>query len=198
MAMMLLKMCCAFVRKAKILFPLFLCMLFLHQGVCSGNGNSPVSRVLLSPSEQQLYELLMAYRRENGFSSIPLSRSLCRVARLNVRDLMMHPPQEPCNLHSWSAYGPWKACCYRGSGSAEHMWSKPRELTAYTGNGYEIAYYSSRAFTPADALEAWKRESQHEAVMLNRGGWSRQDWNAVGVAMRGRYAVIWFGTEPDL
>lgn len=184
-------------RTAKILPIALLLMFFLHAAPCSANGNSSKGTSSLSSFEMRLYELLMEYRRDNGLFSIPLSPSLCRVARLHVRDLVQHPPQEPCNLHSWSKYGSWKSCCYRGSGSAACMWSKPRELTSYTGNGYEIAYYSSRAFTPEDALVAWKEESGHDAVIVNRGRWSGQEWNAVGIAVRGPYAVVWFGTEPD-
>ncbi|MGB0132097.1 CAP domain-containing protein [Chlorobium sp.] len=151
----------------------------------------------LSQRELGLYRLLMEYRQSRGLPSIPLSESLSRVAALHVRDLELHPPSEPCNLHSWSKYGPWKSCCYRGRGGAECMWRKPGELTSYSGNGYEIAFYSSVPFTPEDVLEAWKDGSAHHAVIVNKGKWARMEWKAVGVGMSGSYAVVWFGMEPD-
>lgn len=151
----------------------------------------------LSPGELRLYRLLMEYRRSRGLPPIPLSGSLSRVAGLHVRDLELHPPSEPCNLHSWSKYGPWKSCCYRGRDGAECMWSKPGELTSYSGNGYEIAFYSSGKFTPEDVLEAWKDGSAHRAVIVNEGKWAARNWKAVGVGMRGPYAVVWFGMEHD-
>jgi len=152
---------------------------------------------VLSQGELRLYRLLMEYRQSRGLPSIPLSASLSRVAGLHVRDLELHPPSEPCNLHSWSKYGPWKSCCYRGNGRAECMWRKPGELTSYSGNGYEIAFYSSEPFAPEDVLEAWKDGSRHRAVIVNEGKWAARNWKAVGVGMRGSYAVAWFGMEPD-
>jgi len=151
----------------------------------------------LSQGETHLYRLLMEYRRSKGLPSIPISANLSHVAGLHVSDLARHPPSEPCGLHSWSKYGSWKSCCYRGNSSAECMWSKPRELTSYSGNGYEIAFYSSGPFTPEDVLDAWKEGSDHHAVIVNEGKWAGRNWKAIGVGMRGAYAVVWFGTEPD-
>ena len=43
------------------------------------------------------------------------------------------------------------------------MWNKPRELTSYIGDGYEIAYWSSEGATAAAALNGWKKAG---AIML--------------------------------
>jgi hypothetical protein len=155
------------------------------------------SRVALSADEAQLYRMIMEYRRENGLPSIPLSPSLTRVAKLHVRDLEAHPPSGSGNLHSWSEYGPWKPVCYRGSENIERMWSKPRELTSYRGNGYEIAAATSRQMLPDHALSLWEGSSAHNCVMINLGKWDRLQWHAIGLAMSGSYAVVWFGEEPD-
>jgi hypothetical protein len=152
----------------------------------------------LSDDEVQLYRMLMDYRREHGQPSIPLSPSLTRVAKLHVRDLEAHPPSGSGNLHSWSEYGPWKPVCYRGGENVERMWSKPRELTGYHGNGYEIAAATSRQMLPDHALSLWEGSSSHNAVMINAGKWDRLKWNAVGIAISGSYAVVWFGEERDL
>ena len=37
----------------------------------------------------------------------------------------------------------------------------------------------------------------HKAVLLNTGTWGSYDpWPAMGAAMRGDFAVIWFGSAP--
>jgi hypothetical protein len=151
-----------------------------------------------SDDEVQLYNMLMDYRRSHGQYSIPLSPSLSRVARLHVRDLEAHPPSGACNLHSWSKYGPWQPVCYNGSQSVELMWSKPRELTDYSGNGYEIAAWTSGCMLPDLAMNLWEGSSSHDAVILNSGNWERLRWKAVGLAISGSYAVVWFGEESDI
>jgi len=80
------------------------------------------------------------------------------------------------------------------------MWDKPRELTSYPGNGYEIAHgcgLGGARTNARTALEGWKHSSGHNSVIINRSIWKDIDWNAVGVAVNGSYAVIWFGSEPD-
>jgi hypothetical protein len=160
-------------------------------------GSARHSDVALTDDEAQLYRLLMDYRREHGLSPIPLSPSLSRVAKLHVRDLEAHPPSGSCNLHSWSEYGSWTPVCYQGGESVARMWSKPRELTGYQGNGYEIAAATSRLILPDEALSLWEESSSHNAVMINSGVWQRLEWKAVGVAISGSYAVVWFGEQPD-
>lgn len=173
-------------------------------------GASPSAKptpghVVYSDDERELYRLMMAYRAEKGLAEIPLSPSLTTVARTHVEDLLeLRPDGESCNLHSWSDGKAWTGGCYtRDHAQAKLMWDKPRELTSYPGNGYEIAvgYYgtgaSRRSLTPARALESWKGSSGHNAVMINEGKWADADWQAVGVGINGEYATVWFGKEPD-
>ena len=81
------------------------------------------------------------------------------------------------------------------------MWDKPREITrgSYAGDGFEISAWHSDRMTPTQALESWKRSSPHLSVILNRGNWSNIAWQAMGGAVSGRYAVVWFGkvAEPQ-
>ncbi len=158
-----------------------------------------VSGPVVSELEYELYERVMEYRAERRLPRIPLSRSLSIVAQTHVRDLEeQQPVRGQCNLHSWSNAGPWSKCCYTGSvESAPCMWDKPRELTSYPGNGYEIAYWSSDAATPAEALSGWKGSKGHNAVIVQKGLWKDTRWNAIGIGIYGSYAVIWFGEEPD-
>jgi hypothetical protein len=153
---------------------------------------------VLSSSEQRLYRLLMEYRGSRGLPSIPLSPNLSYVAKTHVRDLQAHPPAGKCNFHSWSGDGPWTACCYTDDHArAKCMWNKPRELTKYPGNGFEIASWSSASNSPEEALSGWKGSPLHNAVIVNSGMWARVKWKAVGVGIYGSYAVVWFGEESD-
>ena len=101
------------------------------------------------------------------------------------------------NLHSWSSNGNWTAVVYTSDHRyASLMWSKPRELTAYSGNGYEIsAGTSGYSMTPEKALDLWKGSSGHNAVIIGSGDWSML--KTMGVSIDGGYAHIWFGSDAD-
>jgi len=170
-----------------------------------GMGVEPYTlQSCVTEQELQLYELINDYRKEHNLPAIPLSPSLCFVAGAHVWDLNENQPDRGrCNMHSWSDSGPWSECCYTDDHKrARCIWSKPAELTAYEGSGYEIAYYSS---WPADehqdmagaALEGWKRSSGHNRMIINKYAWKRLKWNAMGVGIYGNYAVVWFGEKKD-
>lgn len=155
-----------------------------------------------SAAEREMYDLLMAYRAEKGLGTIPLSVSLTTVARAHVKDLLENPREDDsCNMHTWSDKGPWSAGCYTSDHAlAKVMWDKPRELTTYKGNGYEIAFGGAGdgwVATPEKAIAGWKESSGHNSVMVNLGVWAKTKWQAVGVGINEKYAVIWFGEEPD-
>lgn len=150
--------------------------------------------------EQQLYELIMQYRQENGLPRIPLSKSLTLVAQTHTKDLVENAPHQSsgCNLHSWSDKGSWKPVCYTSDHANAHlMWSKPKELTSYKGNGYEISAYSSQNISAQQAFELWKSSSGHNAVILNQNIWKNSSWNAIGISIRNGHACVWFGEERD-
>lgn len=152
----------------------------------------------LTDDENKLYIIVMEYRKQNGLGSIPISKSLNTVAKIHVKDLMNNDPtSDNCNEHSWSSNGKWSSCCYTSDhAKAKCMWDKPRELTNYKGNGYEIAYWNSAAATSENALIGWQESPSHNAVIINKGIW-KQKWNAIGIGIYKNYAVIWFGNEPD-
>ena len=155
--------------------------------------------VCLKPEEQKLYDLLMQYRNSKNLPEIPLSYSLCKVAKLHVYDLAYNnPTNSKCNLHSWSSQGNWSSCCYTDDHKqAECMWNKPSELSAYTGSGFEIAAFLGEQATAKAAIDGWKSSAGHNEVMINAGTWKKMKWNAVGVGLEKGYAVIWFGTVED-
>lgn len=161
----------------------------------------------LQAEEADLARLVNDYRRSAGLPPVPVSRSLTLVAGLHARDLSANRPDSgvdargrSCNLHSWSAAGPWTPVCYTDDHRyRDLMWSKPREITrgGYPGNGYEIsAGRSGAAMTAPGALAQWQGSAAHNEVILQKGIW-KQPWRAMGVGIEGGYAVIWFGREPD-
>ncbi|HPF63657.1 CAP domain-containing protein [Lentimicrobium sp.] len=158
----------------------------------------------LNEAEKELASAINAYRNMNKLAPVPLSVSLSQVARLHVLDLSAnHKIGSRCNMHSWSSDPRWSSCCYTDDHRrASCMWDKPRELTSYTGDGFEIAFYSNHDYASErdfalDALEGWKSSRGHHELIINRGKWKTADWKAMGVGVYDGYAVIWFGEVPD-
>jgi uncharacterized protein YkwD len=156
------------------------------------------SAQILNNQESKLYDLIMEYRREKGLPKIQLSHSLTYVAKMHAQDLAINKPDVGnCNMHSWSSNGKWAPCCYTDDhAQAKLMWSKPKELTNYRGNGYEISYWNSEGADATDALYGWKESSGHNALIINQGVW-HEKWNAIGIAIYNEYAVVWFGNILD-
>lgn len=157
----------------------------------------------VSEKEAKLYYIINAYRENKGLQKLSFSKSLTIVARTHVSDSNTYTPEKQRdsrgmqgNLHSWSNHGSWTPVVYTSDHEyAANMWSKPRELTSYTGNGYEISSWNSGNITPEDALDLWKNSSGHNAVMTTQGNWS--DLKTMGVAIDGKYAHVWFGSAAD-
>lgn len=160
----------------------------------------------LSAEELKLYNLVMTYRKANQLPEIALSVSLTYVAQEHCKDLYTNKPdlKNNCNTHSWSDKGTWSSCCYTPDHKQSNcMWSKPREMTAYKADGFEIACGSSEAIyntfvmTPEYALDSWKGSVYHNNVVLNKDIWKAVKWNAIGIGIYKGFAVIWFGQETD-
>jgi uncharacterized protein YkwD len=178
---------------------LFYCLLIVGASVFIG-GKTPQrgGSTKLTSEELKLYNLIIAYRTQNGLPSIPLSVSLTEVAQLHAKDLVENRPDlESCSMHSWSAKGKWTSCCYTPDHAQKLcMWNKPKELTSYTGNGFEIAAQKSDVIGAKDALLLWKGSENHNNVILNKGVYQRK-WNAIGIGINKNYSVVWFGHEVD-
>jgi uncharacterized protein YkwD len=158
----------------------------------------------LNVEEKKLYDMIMEYRKEKGLPVIPLSNALTFVAQTHVKDLVNNKPDKGnCNAHSWSSKGNWKACCYTADhAQAECLWSKPRELTSYRGDGFEIACGSNECcsdfnMTAEYALQSWKSSKGHHALIVNSGIWKNKNWGAIGIGLYKSFAVVWFGEEVD-
>lgn len=161
------------------------------------------SKVCLSDEEYKLYRLIMDVRVSKGLPEIPLSKALTYVAQTHAADLVAnYRPNNRCNIHSWSGKGKgkWTACCYtKDHQQAECMWSKPRELTPYQGDGFELAYMYSWTPTAERTLDYLLKSPSHAPVILNTGDWGKTTWKAIGIGMYGDYALVWLGkiADPD-
>jgi len=166
-------------------------------------GEKDLDKLYLSGQEYELYNMVMEYRQNRGLKKIKLSASLTYVARIHAQDLADHRPFDNyCNLHSWSEYGDWTACCYTDDHEeANCMWYKPFELTGFKGIGYEIVYYSTypedHINFPGSVLDGWKESKSHNQMIINKAEWKSLEWKSIGICINGPYAVIWFSDTED-
>ncbi|MDD2527831.1 MAG: CAP domain-containing protein [Lentimicrobiaceae bacterium] len=158
----------------------------------------------ITHAEEALGQMINSYRQSKNLPPVPFSAALSLVARLHAIDLAEnYRPGGRCNLHTWSKSPYWSSCCYTPDHrNAACMWDKPRELTSYTGDGFEIAYYTSDETVPdivlaEMALKGWKSSRGHHEIIINRGKWHNVDWKAMGIGMYRGYAIIWFGELTD-
>ncbi|MBT0662901.1 CAP domain-containing protein [Geobacter pelophilus] len=162
----------------------------------------------LTEKEAKLFQIINEYRESYGLPPIANSRSLNKVARVHVIDLVENKPADgedsrglSCSLHSWSNKGSWRSVCYtKDHAYADAMWDKPREITNYTysGDGYENAYATTdESVTPEKVLEAWKRSPSHNAILLEKEMWKGSNLLALGIGIYKNHAVIWVGSLID-
>lgn len=161
-----------------------------------------ILRDTLTDEEQELYDEINQLRQSNGLAPLPLNMELTKVARVHVLDSKKNNPQtltdargQKGNLHSWSISKYWTGGAYTPDHRyAQMMWDKPRELSNYSGNGYEISTARYGAdHSPKSAVDAWNSSPPHRAVIVSSGQWDIL--SSFGVAIDGPYAHAWFGEE---
>ncbi|KAG1677714.1 hypothetical protein FOA52_001026 [Chlamydomonas sp. UWO 241] len=163
-----------------------------------------------------LFDAINAVRTYSRLPAVPFSRSLAAVAQAHVAELA-NPvtraavPGGQCSPHSWAAWPGAPQCCFDGTQTnGPCMWDKPRQLTQYQGNGFEILamLVGSETTVPNEAASMWASSPQHRVVVLSQGPWGAQPWGALGCAVAraadsrsgpwtGWYAACWFGYERD-
>jgi len=175
-------------------------LIFLLAGLNTFGQKSIPDDFCLSNDEYRLYEMINAHRVLNGLKEIHLSASLSYVARTHVIDLYTnHPDTSICNLNSWSDKGSWTPCCHNKYVPQEEcIRNKPKELTNYSGEGYELTYaevFDTRADT---VFKFWSTIDEANAFLLNEGPWKKKNWRAMGIGIYKSYAVVWMGQKTDV
>lgn len=179
-------------------FAVFACLSLILTGFVA---ERPIVEVCLSAEEKKLYDLIMEYRKSKNLEAIPFSPKLTLVAQTHARDLADNykfDPKNKCNPHSWSKNGSWTSCCYTNDHKqASCMWTKPQEIAGYSGNGFEIAYYSSLGANATEGIEGWKLSPGHNPLLINSGTWENIKWKAIGIGIYKEYGLVWFGEVED-
>jgi cell division septation protein DedD len=162
---------------------------------CSADLSADTTSTGISQDENILYNMINDMRVQSKLPTIPLSPELCKVAQVHIADLIKYKPQDRgCSLHSWSGSGKWTACCNtKEVFGIQCMKSKPREITGYKGDGYELIYWGEDKATPADAATLWKQVDASADMILSRAKWIGYEWKAMGVGIHDGYAILWLG-----
>lgn len=155
--------------------------------------------ICLTKEEYRLYSLINEYRTKQGLPVIPVSRSLCYVAKIHARDLYFNRPDTGfCSLNSWSDKGLWTACCHsKNTPNPSCIVNKPAELTKYTGEGHEICYWDSEELQADTIFKFWLGIEPAMELLLNQEKWGDFNWNAMGVGLFKGYASVWVGEVHD-
>jgi hypothetical protein len=153
----------------------------------------------ISQDEAILYNMINDMRRQNKLSILPKSEALTIVAHVHLDDLILNQPQDKgCSVQAWSKSEKWTSCCNtKDAAGIKCMTSKPKEITGYPGNGYELAYWSEDQATPTDAITLWQQANASADMILSRGKWKGFNWKAIGVGIKDGYAVLWLGDKTD-
>ncbi|MFN0141398.1 MAG: CAP domain-containing protein, partial [Pyrinomonadaceae bacterium] len=142
--------------------------------------------------EKALFDLVNKYRIANGRGAIRYSAPLSKVANRRMLDLKQNLK---ILTHSWSN------CKY--DIKEEKTWycvtEAPKRLNSgYGGQGYETLYRTTMGKAlPVSALDAWKKSTLHNSIILNMGTFKDLDWEEMGVAIDGQFAALWFGYKGD-
>ena len=175
-------------------------LLFFLLCFSAGQGQDTIpADFCISAEELRLYTLINDYRKAMTMHEIPLSKSLCYVARKHALDLdLNNPDTNTCNFHSWSDKGNWTACCFEKDVKDKScMISKPREITAYPGYAYEVVYWENKSANADKAFDQWRETSAARSLITNFKEWENYSWNAMGVSIHKGFAIAWFGEETD-
>lgn len=177
---------------------LFILVLSFFSFANSAFAQANLDNVCISEEEMKLYDLIDDLRKEYDFNKIAISKSLMYVAQQHAKDLYDNRPQENdgCNLNSWSDAGNWTACCFTEDfDQVKCMNKKPRELTDYTAIGWELAFGDYK--NPQQTIDAWIKNGVYKEILINKGGFDKNVWAAIGIAVYKGYAVVWFGEDFD-
>ena len=177
---------------------LFMFSAFARNNQRVANANDSI-RSRMNQDETILFNMINDMRIQNKLPAIPYSSDLCKVANTHIADLIKYKPQEKgCSLHSWSGSGKWTSCCNtKEVFGIQRMKSKPREITGYKGDGFELIYWGEDKATPEEAAALWKQVDASLDMILSRAKWRGYQWKALGVGIKDGYAILWLGDSVN-
>lgn len=178
-------------------FPVLLLFFTLINGITL--AQKLPDNLCVTDDEIELFHLINTMRKENGLPEVKLSASLTYVAQLHVRDLdLTYIRNSSCNMHSWSSKGHWSPFCYpKDQTKKRSVWDKPKELTSYIGQAYEVVFWENGPALPKNIIESWKSTPQSEMLINAKGKWDKMSWKVVGIGIYNGYCSAWFGENED-
>lgn len=154
----------------------------------------------LNSEEVKLMKFITQFRLSQNLKPISLSSSLTTIAKIHLKDLEENSPSPGCSYHSWSNRGEWLPCCHTNNLiSMECSFLKPKELTDYKENGFELIYFEHEENISVSerSIKFWKQNPEFNDFLSNKNEWKSMNWKAMGVAVSKRFGIIWLGTEKD-
>jgi len=124
----------------------------------------------LSSSETTVFELLNAYRTQNGLAPLKVSPSLSRAAAWKTENMLAFGYFDHYDLDGRNHIQRARDCGYPGSNVGENL---------------------AKSFSASAVVNAWKGSPGHNAAMLGL------NWKVVGVGQAGGYFALVFGVTDD-
>lgn len=154
----------------------------------------------ITQQEYQLYSLINSYRIRLALDPIPLSKSLCYVAKTHAFDLANYDnPNDKCNMRSWSDKGHWKAFCFpKDQNRKNDVKEKAKEISNYPGKAWEITYWEDDIQDMSSVLNFWNEIPYSADMISNTGKWSSVEWKSIGVGIQDGYILLWLGKMDDV
>lgn len=154
----------------------------------------------ISQKEYKLYQLINNYRAKLALDAVPLSRSLCYVAKIHAADLSAHYPiGEDCNMYSWSDKGEWKPFCYPADQNRRNdIKDKAKEISGYSGKAWEITYWDNVEVDLEEVVSFWTSIPYTGAILSNTDKFADLGWKSLGVGIQDGYILVWLGAKEDL
>ncbi|MBI9035953.1 MAG: SPOR domain-containing protein [Bacteroidales bacterium] len=175
---------------------LFMAFLFV---LSSKAQFSSIEDFCISENDKALFESFNKYRLEQDLPKLELSRALSYVANTHVKDLFFNQPyKRNCSMHSWSDKGRWTPLCFdTSSPNYKGMTAKPRELTYYRSDAYEIIFFTNIEMSMEDILKQWAALDASKDLILQKGKWAKYKWTSIGIGTFKGYSCVWLGTAKD-
>ncbi len=154
----------------------------------------------ISQKEYKLYQLINQYRSKLSLDPIPLSKSLCYVAKTHAADLSANYSKgDDCNMYSWSDKGEWKPFCYPSDQNRKNdIKDKAKEISGYPGKAYELTYWDNTDVSLEEVVSFWNSIPYTSAILSNTEKFANLSWLSMGVGIQDGYILLWIGEKEDV